>query len=114
MTRRGLPACLPVCVGGIVCYAVYISVLPFFFFFSLRDNVKNRLDGNALDEATAVTPGGAKKKAKSCLIHSSCLTRAVVAALKQGKNNKITSKMRCNTDRDCISLAYLLYTTFVL
>lgn len=34
----------PVCVGGIVCYAGFISVLPFF-----RDNVKNILEGNALN-----------------------------------------------------------------
>lgn len=33
----------PVCVDRIVCYAFFISVLPF-----LRDNVKNILEGNAL------------------------------------------------------------------
>lgn len=32
----------PVCVGGIVCSAIFISVLP------LRDNVKNILEVNAL------------------------------------------------------------------
>lgn len=79
-------ACLSVWEGLSVTQFTLVFSL-FFFLSSLRDNVKNRLDGNALDEATAVTPGGAKKKAKSCLIHSSCLTRAVAAALKQGNNN---------------------------
>lgn len=63
----------PVCVGGIVCYAGFFSVLP------LRHNVKNILEGNALTSMFfLMTPSDESlKKGKELLVHSPCLSADV-------------------------------------
>lgn len=100
----------PVCVGGIVCNAVFFSVLPFseimlrtywrvmpwqtFFFFLL------------------MTPSDENKKAKSCLyIHLACPGQH---RHRRGlRSKKIKKKMHCKIDREK-EIALNLFSIFTV
>lgn len=93
----------PVCVGGIVCYAGFFSVLP------LRHNVKNILEGNALTSmGFFMTPGDERFKKRQRVARTFTLPvrgRRLVS-------EKMKQKMRCKIDREVAFNPFSIFTVY--
>lgn len=95
----------PVCVGAIVCYAVFISVLPFL-------QIMLRTYWRVMPWWTIVSNDSwwweLKKKGEELLLHSPCLPRPTQTYRLRSKK----TKMHCKTDREIALNLFSIFTVY--